>query len=95
MDSFHFPVKSQGSDSSTSITALAVSLVPATAPLSIKGVCVHVPQVPSAGLWGHPQVSQDGTLGIIQCWIVSLDSLYLLPSSLLYPMAKGYFPETG
>lgn len=96
MDSFHLPVKSHGSDFSTGITALTVSLIPATALLSIKGLCVHVPQVPSAGLWGHPHVSQDGTVfgnnTVLDCLS---DSLYLLPSSLLYPGAKGYFPVTG
>lgn len=61
MDSFHLPVKSHGSDFSTGITSLTVSLVPATALLSVEGLCVHVPWVPSAGLWGHPQVSQDCT----------------------------------
>lgn len=46
MGSFHLPGKSHSSDSFSSP--------------SYKGLCVHVPQVPSAGLWGHPQVSQDG-----------------------------------
>lgn len=96
MGSFHLPVKSHSSDSSAGITALAVSVVPAAAPLSIKGLYVHVPQVPSAGLWGHPQVSQDGTsFGNNRMLDCLSDFLYLLPSSLLYPGAKGCFPVTG
>lgn len=95
MGSFHLPVKSHSSDSSTGITALTVSLVP-TAPLSIKGLCVHVPQVPSAGLWGHPQVSHDGTSFGNNLVLDCLSHfLCLLPSSLLYPGAKGCFPITG
>lgn len=96
MDSFHLPVKSHGSDSSTGMTALTVSLVPATALLSVEGLCVHVPWVPSAGLWGHPQMSQGctffGNNTVLDCLS---DSLYLLHSSLLYPGAKGYFPLIG
>lgn len=98
MDSFYLPVKSHSSDFQeiTVITALTISLVPATVLLSIKGLCVHVAQVPSACLWGHPQVSQDGTFFGNNTMLGCLsDSLYLLPSSLLYPGAKGYFPVTG
>lgn len=69
-------------------TALTVSLVPATALLSIKGLCVHVPQVPSAGLWGHPQVSQDGPFFgnnmVLDCLSEPCIS-FLLPCCILVP----------
>ena len=41
-DGFHHPLNSYSSDSSTLITALAIYLVPATALLSIKSLCVCV-----------------------------------------------------
>lgn len=87
MDSFHLPVKSHGSDFSTGITTLTVSLVPATALLSVEGLCVHVPRVPSAGLWGHPQVSQDctffGNNTVLDCLTPCIFSL--LPCCILVP----------
>lgn len=41
-DGFHHPLSSHSSDSSTLITALVIYLVPATALLSIKSLCVCV-----------------------------------------------------
>lgn len=66
---------------------LTVSLVPATALLSVEGLCVHVPWVPSAGLWGHPQVSQDctffGNNTVLDCLTPCIFSL--LPCCILVP----------
>lgn len=94
MDGFHLSVKSHGSRSSTLITALTIYLVPATALLSIKRLCVCVPQVPDAGLWGtFSDVTRwyflwrEYNAGFSLCLLVS--------SSLLYPCAKEYCPVTG
>lgn len=46
---------------------------------------------PTLAFGGHPQMSQDGTFSGNKTMLDFLSgSLYLLPSSLLYPCAKGY-----